>query len=134
MKDKAIVRKIKAGPFLEWRGLYENYALWQIHGFDYIPIEQIHSYRLNEEGLIEVFGGVLDLNLKEWSEITDRFLKKLEDQRDKIIKVLKEQKTEHGHDHDKNFCLRFFRDENGKPDLKRMPRLYLIDFDQAVSP
>ena len=35
---------------------------------------------------------------------------------------------------DANFCLRFFRDENGKVDFDKIPRLYLIDFDQAISP
>ena len=48
--------------------------------------------------------------------------------------MIDELGIEHGHPHVDNFVLRFFRDDDGVPDLKRKPRLYLIDFDQAVSP
>ncbi len=41
---------------------------------------------------------------------------------------------DHGHMHDGNFCLRFYRNEKGEPDFTRLPRLYLIDFDLAISP
>ena len=50
-----------------------------------------------------------------------------------IEKVLLSQEISHGHPHDGNFCLRFFRDQENRPDFTRTPRLYLIDFDQAIS-
>lgn len=31
-----------------------------------------------------------------------------------------------------NFCLRFYRDENGNVDINKIPRIYLVDFDKAV--
>ena len=133
LKDKAIVRHIKPKAFLAWQRLYEDYTLWQNAGFDYVPIEPILSYRLNKEGLVDVFSGVLDLNLSKW-EKTDMFTDKLQQQKDKILEVLDTLNIQHGHAHEQNFCLRFFRDENGGIDFKRIPRLYLIDFDQAVSP
>ncbi|MFA6895704.1 MAG: hypothetical protein WC242_00620 [Candidatus Paceibacterota bacterium] len=137
LMGKTIIRQIEPKAFLAWKELYNDYAFWQEQGFDYVPIEPIQSYKLNENGLVDVFSGVLDISLGEWRRDLelDRFTPKLQEQKNKIRQVLDKRGIKHGHDHhDYNFCLRFFRDENGKPDLKRMPRLYLIDFDQAVSP
>lgn len=49
----------------------------------------------------------------------------------KIIAVLEKLGIIHGHPHLGNFCLVFERDADGKPDLTKKPRLYLIDFDMA---
>ena len=52
--------------------------------------------------------------------------------RDMIVESVKKMGIHHGHDdHNGNFCLRFFRDENGAIVLNKKPRLYLIDFDRA---
>src|SRR3989339_8528 len=135
LKDKLIIRHIKPRAFLAWRKIYEHYQVWQDNGFDYVPIEPIQSYRLNKKGMVDVFSGVLDLSLAEWSEISGNiFIKELEEQRDKIISILESQGIRHGHTHDNNFVLRFFRDQDGNPDLTKVPRLYAIDFDMAVSP
>ncbi|OGH85843.1 MAG: hypothetical protein A2301_02040 [Candidatus Magasanikbacteria bacterium RIFOXYB2_FULL_40_13] len=135
LKDKLIIRHIKPRAFLAWQKIYENYQVWQDNGFDYVPIEPIQSYRLNKKGMVDVFSGVLDLSLAEWSEISGNiFIKELEEQRDKIISILESQGIRHGHTHDNNFVLRFFRDQDGNPDLTKVPRLYAIDFDMAVSP
>lgn len=40
---------------------------------------------------------------------------------------------EHGHLHLFNFVLVFETLEDGKPDLSKFPRIYVIDFDQAQS-
>ena len=135
LKDKLIIRHIKPRAFLAWQKIYENHQAWKNNGFDYVPIEPIQSYRLNKKGLVDVFSGVLDLSLAKWLEVSGgMFEKELREQKNKIISVLKIQGIEHGHTHDYNFVLRFFRDKDGNPDLNQMPRLYAIDFDAAVSP
>jgi hypothetical protein len=135
LKDKLIIRHIKPRAFLAWQKIYENYQVWRDNGFDYVPIEPIQSYRFNKKrGLVEVFSGVLDLSLAEWLRVSGgMFEKELTEQKNKIISILESQGIEHGHLHDNNFVLRFFRDQNGNPDLNQVPRLYVIDFDAAVS-
>lgn len=121
--------------FLAWQKIYENHQVWENNGFDYVPIEPIQSYRLNKKGLVDVFSGVLDLSLAKWLEYSSRmFEEELTKQRDKIISVLESQNISHGHTHNYNFVLRFFRNKDGNPDLNQVPRLYAIDFDAAVSP
>ncbi len=134
LKNKTIIRHIKPEAFSAWQKAYEDYDLWKKEGFDYVPIEPIQSYRLNNTGLVDVFSGVLDINLRDWEKETFMFEKELEEQKNKILSVLKKLKIEHVHPNEGNFCLRFFRDEKtGKVDFKRIPRLYLIDFDIAIS-
>src|SRR3989338_9349283 len=70
LKDKLIIRRIQPKAFLAWQKIYENYQAWKDNGFDYVPIEPIQSYKLNKEGKVDVFSGVLDLSLTEWSEIS----------------------------------------------------------------
>lgn len=134
LKDKTIIRKITPKAFLAWQKIYEDYKTWEEAGFDYVPIEPILSYSLNKNGLVEVHSGILDLSLAKWVETTGLFTKELFEQNDAILEIVIGNEINHGHAHDHNFCLRFFRDENGQPDFSRVPRLYLIDFDQAVSP
>lgn len=138
LKDKTILRKIEPSAFVAWQSVYENHNLWTQAGFDYVPIEPIQSYHLNSEGLVDVYTGILDLSLSDWIDIdgknTALFRGELEKQRDKIIEILEREGIRHGHIHDRNFCLRFYRDEQGEPDFARVPRIYLIDFDQAISP
>ncbi len=135
LKDKIIVRHIQPEAFLTWQRAYENHQTWKDNGFDYVPIEPIQSYRLNKEGLVDVYSGVLDLNLKQWLATScGMFSNELGEQRKKIDLTLNKMGIEHGHTHSQNYVLRFFRDEQGHPDITRVPRLYLIDFDQATSP
>jgi len=131
LKDRLIVRFIDPRAFLVWQHVYENYQVWKNAGFDYVPIEPIQSYRLNKDKLVEVYSGVLDLSLDSWLNISDMFTPDLIKQRDKIKSVLDSLNIFHVHPHGDNFCLRFFRDENGEPDMTKTPRLYLIDFDVA---
>ncbi|MEK7628401.1 MAG: HEAT repeat domain-containing protein [Patescibacteria group bacterium] len=134
LKNHLIVRHIPADAFLAWKKLFEGHILWRAAGFDYVPIEPIQSYRLNRKGLVDVYAGVLDINLQQWLDMNGTFRADLYEQEDKILKVLRSQTINHGHAHRHNFVLRFFRKENGEPDFTRVPRLYLIDFDQASSP
>lgn len=133
LKNKTIIRHMEAASFLVWKNLFENYELWQQSGFDYVPIEPIQSYKSGESGLVDVFSGVLDLSLRQWSDRSDKFISELKDQKKKILDVLNKTQTSHRDAHDGNFCLRFFRDENGNVDFHKTPRLYLIDFDDVVS-
>jgi hypothetical protein len=135
LKDKTIIRTLKPKTFIAWQKLFEDSKLWENAGFDYVPIEPISSFKLNKNGLVDVYSGVLDLSLQSWtSRGIGTFNSALQEQQKKILKVLDGLNIKHGHPHDNNFCLRFFRGENGEPDFTKTPRLYLIDFDQAVSP
>ncbi len=131
LKDKTILRHIEPEAFIAWQQLYENHEVWKAEGFDYVPIEPIVSYSLNTEGLVDVYSGVLDLNTETWHSIAHQFIGELYDDIDKIKSVLNRQHIDHGHDHLRNFCLRFFRDKNGNVDFNKKPHVYLIDFDQA---
>lgn len=133
LKDKTIIRHVSPEVFTIWQKLYEDYKLWENKNFDYVPIEPIQSFKLNKGGLIDTYSGVLDLSLRSWENRSDDFSVELEEDRDKIIQTLKESGIEHGHAHDDNFCLRFFRDKNSNIDFSKKPRIYLIDFDLAGS-
>lgn len=134
LKNKTIIRHLKPEAFFAWQKLYEDHEMWKQKGFDYVPIEPIQSYILNKKGLVDVFSGVLDLSLNAWKEMDGDFQTGLNEDRLKIIAILEKQGVNHGHTHEDNFCLRFFRDEKGNVDFSRKPRIYLIDFDMATSP
>lgn len=133
LKYKTILRHIKPQNFLVWQKLYEGHALWKSSGFDYVPIEPIQAYHLNKKGLVDVFSGVLDLSFGMWKNMAGEFCDELQADKEKILATLKNQNLAHGHSHNENFCLRFFRDPQGNVDFTKKPRLYLIDFDQALS-
>jgi hypothetical protein len=131
LKGKTILRKVSPSAFMSWQRLYEDYNLWQEAGFDYVPIEPIQSFGVNEDKFVDVYCSVLDLNLGQWCQKAIMFTDDLNVQMEKIIQVVKDNNVVHGHPKAENFCLRFFRDEKGQPDFTRTPRLYLIDFDRA---
>ena len=133
LKDKTIIRHLQPKAFLAWQKIYEDHQLWKQNDFDYVPIEPIQSYRLNKKGLVDVYSGVLDLSFGSWLSMTDEFKSELTADAKKIETILEKQNVQHGHTHEYNFCLRFFRDANGKVDFNKKPRIYLIDFDQAIS-
>ncbi len=134
LKDEVIIRHIDSTHFLAWKALYEDHNFWKKEGFDYVPIEPIVSFRPDEDGKVAVFSGVLDLSFKEWEDMTKLFVPDLENQKNKIIAVLKKRNFTHGHPHNGNFVLRFKRNKDGNPDMTQTPLIYMIDFDQAVSP
>jgi len=57
----------------------------------------------------------------------------INDQVKKIEKALETLGVSHGHLHKGNFVVYFDRNEEGEPILENPPRVYAIDFDQAVS-
>jgi hypothetical protein len=133
LKDKSIIRKIRPENFLAWQRVYEDHKAWKLAGFDYVPIEPIQSFKLRKDNLIDVYSGILDLTLDNWMRISGKYIRELKQEMDKILEVLSTMKIDHGHPHENNFCLRFYRDENGNVDFNKKPRIYLIDFDQAIS-
>lgn len=133
LKNKTIIRHLTPEAFLAWERLYEDYEMWKNEGFDYVPVEPIQSFQLTKENMVDVYSGVLDINSAAWIFMRGPFLHEIEQDISKIIKVLEKQKFTHGHTHFGNFCLRFWRNEDGTADLSRKPRVYLIDFDRAAS-
>ncbi len=133
LKDKVIFRSITSDSFLEWQQAFENHEIWRRAGFEYVPVEPILSFHFNKDELVDVASGVLDISLGKWMGMSGDYVRELTEQRNKIIKVLEDQGIIHGHTHDDNFCLRFFRKKNGDVDYQKMPRIYLIDFDRSLS-
>jgi hypothetical protein len=133
LKNKTIIRKIDSKAFLSWQTLYEDYQVWKNVGFDYVPIEPIQSFKLNMDGLVDVYTSVLDLSLAIWNGMSLDFYHEIYSDIEKIRRVLASREVEHGHDHHENFCLRFFRDAEGRVDFSKQPRVYMIDFDMASS-
>ena len=136
LKNKSVTRHITPQAFLAWQKLYEDHTLWRRRGFEYVPIEPIQSFTLRTnpeigEPVIDVQTAVLDINLSDWTALTNSFNTELGYEVEKIRSAVEAAEVSHGHTHDENFCLRFFRDEQGQPDFTRQPRLYLIDFDEA---
>ncbi|MFA6565873.1 MAG: hypothetical protein WCT48_03960, partial [Candidatus Paceibacterota bacterium] len=132
LKGKTILQYMEPEKFLIWQELYENYELWKNAGFDYVPIQPIQSFKVGKDDLIDVAGGVLDLSFENWKGMTEDFSAELNNDRDKILNILKSERVNYRDPHLGNFCLRFFRNENGHADFTKKPRIYLIDFDHAV--
>ena len=60
-------------------------------------------------------------------------LNTIDEQVEKIKKALETLGVAHGHTHENNFIVYFDRDEQGEPILEKPPKVYVIDFDRAVS-
>jgi hypothetical protein len=134
LKDKIILRKINPEAFFAWKELYDDHKIWKENGFDYVPIEPIASYNyIPKTGSVDVYTGVLDINFNQLILMGGEHTKSINTDIEKIKNVLEKKKIEHGHPHNENFCLRFFRNKDGSVDLNKKPRVYLIDFDRAFS-
>ena len=136
LKEQVIVRRIDIPAYLEWKKTFEAHSLWQQRDFDYVPVEPILRIQLskNQPTKVNVFTRVIrGPAVAEWEEKSGMFLPQIHQQVEKIKQVLQELGIEHGHLHEGNFVLYFSRDKDGKADLTKPPRVYVIDFDQAVS-
>lgn len=131
LKHKAILRRITPQAFLAWKELYEDFQYWQNLGFDYVPIEPIQSFKLSASGVVDVYTGVLDINLDQCMYRKLDFLEELKQDASKIIQAVEKHGVDHGHIHEENFCLRYYRNPDGTPDFSKKPRIYMIDFDRA---
>lgn len=133
LKEKIILRGIDVYSFYLWKKIYENYKVFRKNNFNYIPIEPIIYFDpYFENNLVLVYSGVLGPTIEEWFKKTSLYKNEIEEQKNKILNILKEEfKIDHHHPHNLNFCLYFERDKNGEVDLTKVPRVYLIDFDMA---
>ncbi len=134
--NKIIQHKLPTTSFLAWRKAYENPEAWEKAGFDYVPIGPIISFRQDDDYYTKVNSGVLGITLWEYEKIFGKN-ERLFENAQKIKKVLNNLNIEYNyqrplHWHRKNFCLQFKRDEKGRIDLKKIPQIYLIDWDYAV--
>ncbi|MDD2656412.1 MAG: hypothetical protein PHQ18_02480 [Patescibacteria group bacterium] len=143
LKGKVIIRELPIYAVEAWKKAYESYGFWNSKGFDYVPIEPIVNISPNLKGIhVDVYTGVIQgpsvFRWKEKKDLspknTDHYLfsKKIDEQMESIKNALQELGISHGHIHEGNFVLLFYKDKEGNPDLTRCPRVYLIDFDEAV--
>src|SRR3989339_718275 len=133
LKNKVILRKIPFYSLMAWKKTYESYIFWQKKGFDYVPIEPIVKIsKISDFGIVDVFSGVIiGPSVSYWLGFCTIFQNEILEKITKIKECLKDLGVEHGHDHDGNFVLLFYKDKNGEPDLTKCPRIYMIDFDEA---
>jgi len=136
LREQLIIRHIRVESLFSWRQAYESTEFWKEHGFDYVPIEPIVKVGFDQKKqLVNVFTRVLSgPSVATWFKQTSLYRSHIQEQVNKITQALEELRVEHGHPHDDNFVVMFERDENGEVQLEKIPRVYMIDFDQAVSP
>ena len=133
LKGKVIVRHILSSAYLNWTKAFESHAFWKEQGFDYVPVEPILRARAGASE-IAVSTRVLGPNVLQWKIITKNlFGVEIDNQVNKIRSAIAELGITHGHPHQGNFVLAFHKTANGEVDLSRPPRVYMIDFDAAIS-
>ena len=129
---KVIIRIVTKSAFLSWKKALESENEWKKEGFDYIPVEPILTKNekllafKTKKGQYRVYTAVLGQSLATFlksstNQYAEEYLINL---RYKITRVLNKLKITHGHTHDSNFCVE-------RKDNKL--RLYIIDFDEAIS-
>lgn len=134
LKGKTILRRInRLEALVAWQKAYESYSTWKDAGFDYVPIEPIQSFNIADDGVASVYAGILDINVTEWYSKTNLFKDEISEQIANIQATLKENGISHNDDDDRNFCLRFSRNDDEEPDFSAdaVPRVYIIDFEFA---
>ena len=134
-RERLIERHIEVLPYEAWRKIYEAASFWKEHGFDYVPVEPIVQASFDASTLrMDVFTRVLKgPSFGKWESQTDLYEDEINNQIEVIKSALKEFDLEHGHLHHGNFVLLFERDVKGEVVLEKLPRVYVIDFDQASS-
>ena len=135
LREKVIIRHIDVGPYQGWKRAYEDVEFWKAQGFDYVPVEPIVKTSLNPQTYrVDVVTRVLvGPSVTVWTLDTGLYVDVIRQQVEKIENALKIRGIVHGHTHGGNFIVSFDRDEQGEPILEKLPRVYVIDFDQAVS-
>ncbi len=137
LANKVIIRQIAATSFSYWQKAYESFQFWQSHGFDYVPIEPIVSFRRQkgDPKKMNVATRVLGMTVADYDRLKMPWREKVFEEVAKIEKYLDALGISHGHTYNiNNFCLHFERkkDNPEEIDFDRPPRVYAIDFDQAV--
>jgi len=135
LKARVIVRHIPYFAYQIWRNAFENSDFWKQEGFDHVPIEPIIRVQSDKMAPsdVAVFSRVLGPSVHMWLANTSLFQKEIGEQMEHITASLKKMGISHGHLHDDNFCLAFYKQVDGSVDLSRPPLVYAIDFDQAKS-
>ena len=134
LRERLIIRHIGLGPYLSWRDIYENAEAWQAAGFDYVPIEPIVKVVGEKRLTVDAFTRVLrGPSVASWKQTTGLHRTEIDRQIEAINATLEKLGLVHGHPHENNFIVLFDRDERDEPIIDRPPRVYMIDFDAAVS-
>ena len=137
LKERVIIRHITAQSYFSWRKAFEASGYWKQHGFDYVPVEPIVSVKPTKGSFthVDVYTRVIKgPSVAVWKKNDGSFIQEIDHQVKQITTGLYELGIEHGHTHEGNFVLYFQQKEDGTADLSQPPRIYVIDFDQAVSP
>lgn len=133
LKNQVIIRHLNLECFLNWRKAFES-NIWSKLGFkDYIPVEPIIRIGDNPSlDKVDVYTGVIrGPSAYDWIEKTDLYKDEIMHLLSRIQKGFKILNIEHNHLKKHNIVLEFHRNEEGKVDLTRVPRAYVIDFDLA---
>lgn len=134
LKERLIVRHISLVAYMTWKKAYDSSETWKAEGFDYVPIEPIVKVVSVDNERVDVFTKVLrGPSVLTWRVAGGIYIDHIDVQIGKITKVLSDLGISHGHPHNGNFIVYFDRDEQGKADLTKPPRVYMIDFDASVS-
>ncbi|MFH1404960.1 MAG: hypothetical protein ABIH21_02575 [Patescibacteria group bacterium] len=135
LRNRVIIRHIKSEAYEAWKDAFEAFDFWKEKGFDYVPVEPIVKARVGKKPMtVDVFTRVLQgPAVGDWKEKGGLYLDEIYKQVERIKNSLKELQVEHGHTHMGNFIVVFERDSNGELIFEKTPRVYVIDFDQAVS-
>ena len=135
---KSIVRVISKNAFDAWKKAF-------LDGVAVEPILKSKRGRLRfreitennpkkdwNKGKVLVFSKVLGPSVESFLSVLRNervYGRVIREQKDKINRDLTRLSIRHGHLHDNNFCIHWEKDSAGK----RFPKVYLIDFDLAVS-
>ena len=135
LKERVIIRHIPFSAYAAWARAFEASDFWKERGFDYVPVEPIVSAQTDAENATEVavFTRVLGPSVATWEQNTVLFRDNIDTDVRRLKDALRELGIEHGHLHENNFCLVFDKTKKGDADLTKPPRVYVIDFDMAVS-
>ena len=142
--EDASVRIIPKQAAANWFKAFSDWPIWYEKGFNYVPVEdmlgvtdRLANPELDPSSQIAVTTSNLHgLNLWDYvfaSGEGQEHIGELYAMRDLIKQTLAEMGIRHRHDHDKNFVVVPYTTEDGRADLSRTPRLYIIDFDMARS-
>jgi len=136
LRERVIIRHIPLHVYETWKQAYEAVDVWMKLGFSYVPVEPIVSVRASKQAeLVDVFTRVIKgPSVATWEQRTLLYVQEIHKQMDKIKEGLEQLGIRHGHTYTGNFLVMFERNAEGEPDLTKPPRVYLIDFDEAVSP
>ena len=137
----AAVRVIPRVAAANWLKAFSDWPTWYEAGFNYVPVEDVLSITPTEPPTemspqVAVTTSILHgLSLRDYSTkiSSQRHIKELTAMRDQIKLILVDMGINHGHDHDGNFVVVPYVDDSGEVDWSRVPRLYVIDFDQSRS-